>query len=409
MGYFAKTLKGIGYMGALRAFMIGIAVIKVAILARILTPAKFGVYGIALLVLGLLEVLTETGINVFLIQEGENVKKYLSSAWVVSILRGALIALVIFLVSGPVSEFFKNQAALPLLYLTALVALARGFVNPMEVSFQKNLQFGKEFLFRSSLYIIDAAFAVFLGFLTKSESSMVISMLIAATIEVILSFVIFKDKPRFEIDKNKFLEVVNRGKWITGAGTFNYLFHNIDNIVIGSVLGVNPLGLYQQAYRISTLPVAQVGEVFNKVTFPVYVQMGNDKNRIKSAFLRTFLTILAISLPFALILLIFSRPLIMIFLGEKWLAAEPVLKVLAFFGIFKALATSTYGLFLSIKRQDIIMYSELLGIIGISASIFPLIHKFGLVGVGYSTIVGALASIPPLIIILPRILRNEKV
>ena len=68
---------------------------KLQFLARILTPSQFGHYGIALLYLGFLEVLTETGINVFLIQQKDNAEEYLDSAWVVSIIRGSLIALLI--------------------------------------------------------------------------------------------------------------------------------------------------------------------------------------------------------------------------------------------------------------------------------------------------------------------------
>ena len=72
MGYLKDTLKGISWMTGLQVLVKAVAVGKIAVLARILSPSQFGSYGIALLVLGLLEVLTETGINVFLIQERDN-------------------------------------------------------------------------------------------------------------------------------------------------------------------------------------------------------------------------------------------------------------------------------------------------------------------------------------------------
>lgn len=403
MGYFKDTVKGFGWMGALRAFMVGIGILKIAILARILSPSQFGVYGIALLILGLLEVLTETGINVFLIQEKSQTERYLNSAWVVSILRGILISLLIFLSAPLVSSFFVSPNVTPLLYLTALVSLVRGFVNPMEVSFQKNLQFSKEFVFKGSLYLTDAAVAVVLAYFTKSPSALVIGLLAAAVVEIVVSFTIFKSKPVLAIDWKKIKEVVNRGKWITGAGTFSYLSQHIDDMVVGKLLGAAPLGLYQQAYRVSTLPVTQVGEVFNKVTFPVYVQIGGDKERLKKAFIKTFLVILGLVAPFAAIIYLFSHPLILIFLGDKWLSAEPALKILAIFAILKSVVNSSYSLFLSLKKQDIVMYSELLGILGISISIVPLVNRFGLVGAGYSTIIGALVSMPLIYINLRKV------
>lgn len=409
MGYLKNAAKGFGWMGALRVFIVGVGILKIAVLARILSPEQFGVYGFALLILGLLEVLTETGINIFLIQEKDNPEDYLNSAWVVSILRGILITFLILATSPLVSYFFGTPAVKPLLYITALIAFVRGFVNPMEVNFQKTLQFSKEFLFRGSLYLTDAVVAVILGYMTRSPSAMIISMLAAAVVEIVFSFTIFKAKPVFEVDWVKVKKVINRGKWITGAGTFNYLFQNIDNIVVGKLLGAAPLGLYQQAYRVSTFPVTQVGEVFNKVTLPVYVQIEGDRVRLRKAFTKTFLVILSLVIPFALVIYFFSHPLILIFLGDRWLAVEPVLKILAIFAVLKSVVNSSYSLFLSLKEQNIVMFSELSGIIGISISIIPLVNKFGLIGAGYSTIIGAIFSLPVILINLKKVFPNAKV
>lgn len=381
-------------MGGLQAVTQGLAVIKVAILARILLPSQFGVYGIALLVLGLLEVLTETGINVFLIQEKTGTEEYLDSAWAVSIARGILISLVIVAITPLIIIFFSSPGVRPLLYIAAGVAFVRGFINPMVVNFQKTLQFRKEFSYQSFLYIVDFAVAVIAGYLTKSESALVFSMLAAAVVEVISSFIIFPKRPSLAWDLEKVKKVFHAGKWITGAGSFGYLFQNIDDIVVGKFLGTYSLGLYQQAYRISTLPVSEVSNVFNKVTFPVFVTISGDAKRLKKAFFKIFWVISGLSLPFALLIIFFSHPLILIFLGDKWLPAEPVLKVLAVFGVTKAILNSFYSLFLSLKMQKEIMLSELFGIIGISIFIVPLAVKYGLPGVGYSAIMGALFSFP---------------
>lgn len=406
MGYFKDTLKGVGWMTALRAGTRGLAVVKIAILARILLPSQFGNYGIALLVLGFLEVLTETGINVFLIQEKDETKAYLDSAWVVSIIRGILISLVILASIPAVIFFFHTPQIRLLLYLVAGVAFVRGFINPMEVTFQKTLQFRKEFLFQGLLYFVDALVAVSVGFATRSEAAMIIASLASATLEVVLSFIIFKDRPRLAFDKEKFFKVVNRGKWITGAGVFSYAFQNIDNVVVGKFLGTTSLGFYQQAYSISTLPVSEVGQIFNKVTFPVYVRLSEEKVRLKNAFVKTAGVIFLLVLIFGLIIFLFSKPLILIFLGSKWLAIEPVLKVLAIFGILKSLLNFSYSVFLALKMQKIVMLSEFFGILGMGVAIYPMVMRFGILGAGYSTIIAFICSLPVVIIYLFKIFRK---
>ena len=405
MGYFKDVVKGVSWMAILRVSMRGLAIVKIAILARFLTPAQFGNYGIALLVLGFLEVLTETGINIFLIQEKDDVKPYLNSAWVVSILRGVLITAVILGSSPLVIHFFKATQILPLLYIVAGVAFVRGFINPMEVTFQKKLQFRKEFWYKGFLYLVDISLAVILGVVTKSESSMLISMLVAAVTEVFSSFILFKDRPKLSIEKDKVQEVINSGKWVTGAGIFNYIFQNIDNVIVGKVLGTSNLGFYQQAYSISTLPVTEIGNIFNKVTFPVYVAIGGDRERLKKAFYKTLSVISLLVIPFAIVILFFSKPIILIFLGEKWLPIEPVLKILAIFGALKSVLNFSYSLFFSLKLQKYVMYSELMGIIGMGIAIYPMTLKYGIVGAGYSTIIAFVCSLPIVIYELRKVLK----
>lgn len=397
MGYFRDTVKGVSWMTALRGFMRALAVIKIAVLARILSPTQFGNYGIALLVLGFLEVLTETGINVFLIQEKDDTQNYLDSAWVVSIFRGALIAIVILLASPFIVSFFNVQGSANLLYLISGVAFIRGFINPMEITFQKKLQFMKTFMFEGFLYFVDAGLAVALGILTHSESAMIISMMVAAVFEVVLSFLIFKDRPRFRVEKDKVLKVIHSGKWITGAGIFQYIFQNIDNVTVGKVLGTANLGYYQQAYSISTLPVSEIGLIFNKVMFPVYVSISDDSERLKKAFFKTLSIISGLVVLFAIVILVFSRPIILIFLGEKWFSIEPVLKILAIFGALKAILNFSYSLFLSLKLQKYVMFSELFGIVGMGIAIYPMVLKFGTIGAGYSTIIAFVCSLPVVI------------
>jgi O-antigen/teichoic acid export membrane protein len=407
MSYIKDTIKGISWMTALEGLIKAVAVGKIAILARILTPSQFGHYGIALLVLGLLEVLTETGINIFLIQEKDNAQEYLDSAWVVSIIRGILIAILIVATSPFVLTFFKTPGVINLLYLVAGVALVRGFINPMEVFFQKRLEFMKVFMFQGGLYLIDAAVAISLGLLTHSESAMIISMLVAALSEVVLSFTIFKERPRLKLEKDKFMKVIHSGKWITGAGIFSYIFQNIDNVVVGRFLGTASLGFYQQSYSISTLPVTGVSNVFSKTMFPIFVKMSDEIRELKKTFYKSLAAIFSLALVFGIIILFFARPIILLFLGPNWLVVESVLKILAIFGILKSILNSSYSLFLSLKMQKAVMLSELFGIIGMGIAIYPMVMKYGIVGAGYSTIIAVLCSFPVVIFNVKKIFHSK--
>src|SRR3989344_9285412 len=149
MGYTKEAIKGVSWLGAFRLFARVLSFLRTIIVARILSPSQFGVYGIATLLLSLIEILTETGINVFLIQKKDDIDRYINTAWIVSIIRGLLISIVIISSARFVSDFFRNPEVFPLLMLIGVVSFIRGFINPSVVKFQKELNFNKEFYYRS--------------------------------------------------------------------------------------------------------------------------------------------------------------------------------------------------------------------------------------------------------------------
>lgn len=392
MGYTKDTIKGISWVGALQLATRGIAIFRIIILARILVPTQFGIAGIATLILGLIETLTETGINIFLIQE-EDAEKYFNTAWVVSIIRGFVIGCAIIISAPFIATFFNSQQALPLLYLISVVPIIRGFINPAEVLFQKRLAFNKEFRFRFVIFVVDALVAVTLALITHEAISLIWGFLAGAICEVILSFVFITPRPKMQFNFQNVKHVFHRGKWATAFSSFDYAFQNGDNIMVGRILGDASLGLYQVGYKIATLPSVMVDGI-SRVTFPVFAKIEGDKKRLARAYIRTISIIAFFTVPFGLLLFFFTEQAVELLLGRHWLEVVPVLKLLALFGIIRALANSASALFLSVKKQEYVTVVTFVGFIGLIISIIPLVIKFGIIGAAISAIFGTILTLP---------------
>ncbi|MDP2585885.1 MAG: lipopolysaccharide biosynthesis protein [Candidatus Levybacteria bacterium] len=405
MGYTKEAIIGVSWLGAFRLFTRALSFLRTIIVARILSPAQFGVYGIAALVLSLVEILTETGINVFLIQNKDNIGKYVSTAWIVSIIRGALISSLIFSSSFFVAGFFKSPDALALLMLVSVVPLIRGFINPSVAKFQKDLQFHKEFYYRSGIFLVETIVAILLIIVMKNPIALIYSLIAGAIFEVTISLLFIKPVPIIEFSKKIFKEIISRGKWITGAGIFSYLFQNADNAVVGKTLGTGALGIYDMAYSISTLPLNEISDIVARVTFPVYVRMSDDKRRLRRAYIRTILLTVGLVSPILLLLLLFPEQLILLFLGEKWIQAADVLRVLAIFAMFSILGSPSGAVFYAVKKQKYLTVISFVSFVVMIVSIFPLINQFGLVGAGIAAILGSLAALPFMIFYLIKVLR----
>lgn len=403
MGYSREAFKGVSWVGALRFSTRILSIGRIAILARLLTPSQFGLFGIATLVLAFVEMLTETGINIFLVQEKDKVDKYINTAWVVSILRGIVITTVIIAAAWPVAMFFQSPDAFQLLLLISIVPFIRGFFNPSIVQFQKNLRFDQEFWFRFVIFCIDSLVAIAVALLAKTASSVIFGFIAGALSEVLLSFIFLKPRPVFVFKLENFKKVIHRGKWMTAASVFEYLFQHTDDIVVGKLLGASALGLYQTGYRISTLPISEVTDVVNKVMFPVYVKIADDGFRLRRAFLKTTVVVAALTIPFGLVLFFFPEQLIRLILGEQWLTLVPVVKVLAVFGVVRAISNSASSVFIALKRQDLVALLSFISFVTLAIIIVPSVMYFGLVGAGVSALLASFIVIIGILVYLFRI------
>lgn len=408
MGYSKHTIKGLSWMGGFRVFSRVIVFAKTAIIARILTPNQFGVFGIASLVLSLIEILTETGVNVFLVQEKDDIDKYVDASWIMSIGRGIVISVLIIVTAPLVSGFFNSPDSYNLILLISIVPFLRGFINPSEVKFQKNLQFHQEFYFRSILFLVESFVSTMLVLITHETSALIWGMIVSVIAEIILSFMFIKPIPRIRFQKGQLKMVISRGRWVTVAGVFNYLFHNADNMVVGRMLNTGSLGYYQMAYRISMLPITEVAEVFSKVTFPVYVKISEDSERLKKAFLKTTIGVSVLVIPLGFLFFFFPFPIIKLVLGPKWIEIAPVLQILAIFGVVRAISGSASALFLALKRQDIVTIITFASFLILIVTIIPLILKFGIIGAGISVLTASVVVVPIIIYYVLKVFNELK-
>lgn len=394
MGYTQEAIRGVSWMSAFRVTTRLLSFGKMAVLARVLSPAQFGVFGIASLILELLEMLTETGINIFLIQSKEHIDKYINSAWVVSIIRGIIISLCIVVSSPFLVEFFHVNEALPILLLISLVPFIRGFINPAIVTLQKDLRFHKEFWLRTSLFFIDVLITVVLAITTQSSYSLVLGLLVSAILEVILSFTLTSPRPSFALERRYFSEIFHKGKWVTIYGVFNYFAQQGDNIIVGKVMGVASLGIYQMAYKVSTLPISEVTDVISKVAFPVYTRIEGDRKRLQKAFTKGIMLITIITIPLGLIIFMFPKEITLLLLGPKWISAVEILRILALYGVLRAISGSASALFLAVGCQKYVTAMTFVRFLTLIITIFPLVKLFGLEGAAFAALFSVLVEIP---------------
>ncbi len=406
MNYLSKTLRGFFWISALSGTIRILALAKIAVLARILLPSQFGEFAIVTMVLAFLEIVTETGVNLVLLQDKDSLDKYVDTAWIVSILRGLLIAALVVLAASPIAAFFNVSSARNLLMLAAWVPVLRGFINPACIKFLKELRFATEFWYRLSIVTVEIGLTAVIALSTKSAVSLVLGMVGAAGVEVVLSWMFITPRPTGRWDYSQAKMILNRGKWVTGFGLFDYVFTTADNVVVGKLLGSSALGIYQNAYKLALLPGTQVNDIYFKTTTPVYIKMLDEERQLTKAVLIGISGLLAIQIVVSFALFFGADWIVRLALGTNWLAAIPVVRVLAILGLVRGVLFSCNSLFIAKHKQKYSAVIAFVSMAGIVALLIPWVHNYGLIGAAYAAVVGGLLGLPIMLFLAVKTIRN---
>jgi len=262
-----RVVRGGGWVFALRITdqLFGLA--RLIILARLLAPADFGLFGIALLAMSALETFSQTGFSAALIQKNEDIKPYLDTAWTVQLIRGTILALILFAVAPHIAAFFDAPAAKSILQVIGLSVLFQGFTSVGVIYFQKELEFHKQFAYMFSGALVNAGVAILAAFLLRSVWALVFGLLAGNLMRMVVSYFIHPYRPHIHFSRKQFKELFGFGKWIFGSSMLVFLITQGDDIFVGRLLGIAALGFYQLAYRISNMPTTEITHVISQVTF----------------------------------------------------------------------------------------------------------------------------------------------
>jgi O-antigen/teichoic acid export membrane protein len=380
MGYSKKAMFGIGWTGLLQVAIKGLSLVKFVVIAKFLSPFEFGLFGISILTIGFFQAMTEAGISSYLVQTDEDEKKLLSSTWIVSILRGGLIFLLTLLAAYPVSIFFSTEAALPIIIVASLIPLLNGLENPMVAKFQRYLDFKKEFIFRTTISFFDLLVSILLIVIYKSSLALIFALIFVALFETIISFIFINPRPNLRFNTFQIRKILHFGKWITLISAMNYFVEQLDSIVVGRMLGVGLLGVYEMAQKFSIQLMIDMGNVFSKVTFPLFSRIKNDKERTKKALIKILLVTVPLFGLITVVVFVFSKQILFLFAGTKWIAAEIPLKLFSLTGLITSIMAIITSLFLAHAKQNITAKLMLVRMFLIFIVIVPACSRFGIIG-----------------------------
>lgn len=382
-----QMAKGAAWTVLMRMTTRVIGLISMAILARLLVPADFGLVAMATMVWAALEAMGEFSFDVALIQNQVAGRREYDTVWTMTIIRGMVLALLLLALAGPAAVFFREPRLEAIFHVLALVPMIQGFDNVGVVDFQKHLRFDKDFAFMVGVKISGFLVTVPLAFLLRSYWALVAGIVAAGIARLVLSYVLHPHRPRLTLVRWR--RIFDFSKWLVANNLIGFVRNRLDSFTIGRLLGAQALGVYSIAYEIATLVTTELIAPIRRALLPGYSKLAYDPELIRKGFLDGLALIMLIALPAAVGIGVIADPLVRLLLGDKWLAAIPLIEIFMVFGIFSTMGANAGSVFLALGRPAINMTLSLVTLVILVPAVLIGGYRWGLPGIAWAVTLGS--------------------
>jgi len=339
------------------------------ILAHLLMPNDFGIVAMAMVLVNFARLFSEQGFSSALIQSQNLRPAHLHSIFWLNVALGAVLT-ALFFGAAPLAAKLYNLPKLSLLVrVLAFDFIISAFAIVPRALLQKQLAFKKMAILEIAATTASGAVAIILACRGFGIWSLIFNSLGLSLFTVGLVWRLTNWRPRLICEIQALRELLSFSLNVIGFNTINFWARNVDNLLIGRLLGPAHLGIYARAYGLMLLPISQISSVLGRVMFPVLSTIQEEPQRIKKIYLEAMGTISLVASPLMLGLLVTARPFVMTIYGVRWIEMVPLLQILSVVGLLQALMNPTGWIYMSCGRTDRMFKMGLLSCTGLILAI----------------------------------------
>jgi len=384
----SKTLHGLkwSYTGTIINSILQIGF--TAIMARLLDPADFGLIAMAGVILRFGTYFAQMGVGSALIQKKEIFDEDVRASFTSAFLLGMLFTIIVYLCAPLSTYIFDNEKIVAIIRVMALSFFITGLSTTAMSLLRRNLAFRALAVIEIFSYVVGyGLIGILLAYNGFGVWSLVAGALSQSAFLAILAYYFCQHRLSFIYNWKYYKPLYSFGSRVSAISFFEFVGSNLDTLAIGHFIGAAPLGIYNRAFMLVNLPAQYLTTSFSRVLFPSFSKVQKEIERLKKAYLSTIMIFSAILLPTCFGMAAASREIVLVILGEKWIAAIPVLQILAIaipfnllshFGGILCESTAT----LNNKLLLQVIYIFILG------ALFYLLRGYGILGFATALFIG---------------------
>jgi PST family polysaccharide transporter len=367
--------------------------VSMVVLARLLTPADFGLVAMVTAITGLGQAFADFGLSEATIQRQEITGSQVSNLFWINVVIGLALTLATMALAPVLTWFYREPRLKNVTFLLSLMFLIGGLRVQHNALLKRQMRYVSLALRDVASWVLAVAVATAMAFRGAGYWAIVALQLVLNFSSMVLSWLIVRWVPGLPRRDADVRSLVTFGGNIAASYLVTNVNRSADSVLIGWYWGAGPLGLYSRAYNLLMLPVRQLSAPAGSVAVPAFSRLQSDPERFARYYLRAANLMVWISAPIFGFLFVAAEPVIVLVLGQQWRGSAPVFQILAMAALGQLLFESILWLFVS-RGESRQLLKLLLVISPIIVGSFAIGLPFGIKGVALSGSVVLLAIFP---------------
>lgn len=363
------------------------------VLARLLTPADFGLVAMVTAVTGLAIMFADLGLSEATIQRKEISHAQVSTLFWINVAIGLVLVLATAGLAFVLAWFYAEPRLKNITLLLSLTFLISGLRVQHDALLKRQMRFASLAIRDVVSYAVAVPAAITMAWRGAGYWALVAFPLIVNSTQMALSWWMVHWRPGLPRRDAQVGSMLAFGGNVAASNLVGYLHRSADNVLIGWYWGAGSLGLYSRAHNLLMLPLRQLAAPVAAVAIPAFSRLQDDPERFARYYLRTLSSIMWISAPLFGLLAVAAEPVIVLVLGNQWRESAPVFQILAISALAQPLLESSGWLFVSRGQSGRLLRLGLV-ISPIIIASFAMGLPFGIKGVALSYSLVLLTILP---------------
>ena len=321
-----------------------------AILARLLTPADFGLIAMVSVFTEFVNLFKDLGLSMATIQKKDITHEQVSTLFWINIAVSCFLILVTAMISPLVARFYGEPRLVLVTIAIGSTFIFGGLVAQHTALMRRQMRFRTLAIIEIISLATGITAAVIAASFGLSYWSLVIMMAVKGLANVIFVWRVSKWRPYLPSRKSGIRSMLAFGGSLTGSNILGYFAKTSDNLIIGYALGPATLGIYTKAYGLFTLPMSQLNWPLRSVMIPSLSRLQDEPKQYRRFFLQTLSAIAIIAMPIATFLFIAANEIVDILLGSQWIAVVTTFRCLAPAAFLSTVSFAPNWIFVSLGR-----------------------------------------------------------